>query len=488
MRRVGSGPLVMILGCCRQDSIYWTYKVTNLRNGLGYTHYPLEAIEVLRVLTGIDDLYPEARFRNALIGLPIADVSALREEFEKSNIVIVEVASRLRYRDIQGRAYHHVAYDSPPSFLALPDIFVSESTDRELESELQEIRRMVAPRPMIVVSHLVTRSQGRRAELRDVTSGICHRMNVPFVDLLEGISPDHVGDLVQDEPVIAHLTPKGHQMASRRYQTAIDRCHQDFAIDKLVQVFPPPEAHDKYHGFGDFLQGAAFIYEYSKRAGLEVEVSLSGTSLEKFVTNTFPLSTLDLNKLNRTYHEDALPVARGITPVFTNKRLKSTWRPETRQWIRQRCLAPNPDFRDYIQNRLNELGLESGKFEVVHIRLGDQHMAEGSSTDWLAAERLLSGIAKSISVKGLPQVVMSDSPAIFDFDFGPETITAESSQGHIGRDPTNADVALDSLTDFFILGNSARIHTYSVYPWVSGFAKSASDVWSIPLVSHEVHQ
>lgn len=477
-------PLICVLGCCRQDSIYWSYRVSSVRNGLGYTHYSAEALQMLQIVAGLAPAQPTTRFRNALVALPLTSLMQLRREFDETDMFIVEVASRLKYQGDGDDVYHHVAFDAPPPGLKLAGIRRVEQTDAEIESDLIKIRELVAPRPLIVVSHLVTRQDGKRAELRCGVAKMCERLQVPFIDLLSGCSGPEVGELVEDEPTIAHLTPKGHRYVHGLYQDAIDAELVLQSRRALVQVFPHPESPERYHGLGDFLQGAAYLMRFTEGSDVRARVSLSGSALGDFLVNTYPLSSASLHGMSRFYHEDPVKVDSMRTVMFTNKRISGSWAPVERSELLKACLTPRIEFQSWLDDLFVSLGLTNGEYEVLHVRLGDVISAAKKSIPNRVLGNVRSELSKMTANTSRSVLVLTDAPQLHGrLKSESGSVVFTSSAGHIGLNPFNADVVRSTLTDFFLLGQSKSIRTLSVYPWVSGFAKSASDVWALPLTS-----
>ena len=486
-------PVVTVLGCCRQDSIYSRYEVTGIREGLNYTHYPREAVEVVKTLSGESGWDPEIRFRNAQIGQVLASQEDLQRDFRRTDVFVVEAASRICYTDDKGRAYHHLIADDPKLRVRYPTVSVCELTTAEIESDLLQLSQLVAPRPMVLVSHVVTRDHGPRVQLKEEIREIARRMDVPFVEPLSGISLGERRSFVEDEVVISHLTRRGHAIAREQYREAIDAAFERYRQPEIIQTFPKPATETEFHGLGDFIQGAGTVLQLARKLKILGSVSLSGTALAEFLVNTRPLPEPMYRNPTRFYHGAPIPKLTTKSVVFTNQRLGQTWDSEISNATRRLCLTPRISFEEDLSRVRASLGVSEHCYRVLHLRFGDEHVSP-TKVPFRWSQMIEAALAKlheAPNGKFSQVIVMSDQPALATKLLlgSPVTVLPSNRRGrHIGLALTDPVVVRNVLVDFFLLARSCQILSLSVYPWVSGFAKSASDVFGVPLASEVLPQ
>lgn len=144
-------------------------------------------------------------------------------------------------------------------------------------------------------------------------------------------------------------------------------------------------------------------------------------------------------------------------------------------------------FRDFIKPRLQlrgEYALRASKllpieksYEVLHFRLGDSHLIEGSIS---VGKNIISCLEKNVTENTF---FITDSAALKKIaieNYGVKTLSVTPT--HFGLD-SSLDQLFNNQLEFMLMGSARKIKTYSVYNWVSGFAKAASFVYDVPLVN-----
>ena len=149
-------------------------------------------------------------------------------------------------------------------------------------------------------------------------------------------------------------------------------------------------------------------------------------------------------------------------------------------------------FRDFIKPRLqlrNEYALRACKllpieksYEVLHFRLGDSHLIEGSAD---IDQNIIRCFEKNVTDS---TYLITDSIALKKLaikNYGVKTLFVTPT--HFGLNSGSLDQLFNTQLDFMLMGSAKKIKTYSVYEWVSGFAKAASFIYDIPLVNLNKH-
>ena len=95
-----------------------------------------------------------------------------------------------------------------------------KQTDEEIRQDLLEIRELVFPRKLVVISHYNAKLDGKylptRSELIDSLRGICAETGIPFLDPTEILSLFPQEAILQ--PDLSHYTGTGF----RAFNTIVD--------------------------------------------------------------------------------------------------------------------------------------------------------------------------------------------------------------------------------------------------------------------------
>jgi hypothetical protein len=132
-----------------------------------------------------------------------------KELFDKSDIFIVEICSRKNYK-CNNFYLHHLCVDPRFSYYynQTPAAIKNNckkinQTDEEIEQDLLEIRDLLAPRKMIVVSHYNSKMNGEyipaRASLIDLLEAITKKHNIPFVNPTEVLKEYPQNTIMSDD-------------------------------------------------------------------------------------------------------------------------------------------------------------------------------------------------------------------------------------------------------------------------------------------------
>ena len=99
-----------ILGSCRQHSLNNIYNCTGIQEKLTYPHYTKEILQTIKYLKykNLDDSEVLFTFRTPILEKKISDYNELKKDFDKTDIFVLEIASKMyyKYNDIY---LHHIA-------------------------------------------------------------------------------------------------------------------------------------------------------------------------------------------------------------------------------------------------------------------------------------------------------------------------------------------------------------------------------------------
>lgn len=216
---------ITVLGSCRQYSIARCFNVTSVQEGISYPHYTKEVIEVIHFCKGTRIYTPDETkhiFRTAIINKqPIYQSSYLKEEFESSELYVIEIASKLAY-EYNGKYVHHIASEPEWNVPIYDKVTIRKQSREEIEKDILYIKELLGNKPMIIVCHFVTYNRGERYELSKWLEEICNVHNIPFINPFEELKHIETDKLFKKEKVLAHYTPYGEDCIKEVYRRKIN--------------------------------------------------------------------------------------------------------------------------------------------------------------------------------------------------------------------------------------------------------------------------
>jgi hypothetical protein len=237
------------------------------------------------------------------------------------------------------------------------------------------------------------------------------------------------------------------------------------------------------HGLGDLIRGTVGILSYCEKRGYEciIDISLHPLSQLLLVTPHKYSQFIQENRENvkHLYQYDAVKAIdkeledKDLAYFFTAFDLDLYDIPSTptiKQRIRE-ILTPNEILSSYI----NSMEIPYSEFAAFHFRLGDDEIILNQQT---------ANYSMYISfIQSIPKgncILFSDSNYLKELA-KPYIYTIDSKVAHIGFHTQIEDLK-NTMFEFFLLTRANRIHTFSTYPWVSGFVKIINFIYDIPLI------
>lgn len=208
---------ITILGSCRQHSINSIYCVTNIQENVSYPHYTKEILQVINFckygnLTPDETLYT---FRTPILNKnPLIFNNELNNDFNTSDLYIIEIASKLAYK-YNNIYLHHIASDDNYNVNIQDNIknniIQYIQTKDEIEDDIIKINELLNKK-IIIVSHLVTRDIGERYLLKCWLEEICNKYNITFIDPIKELKKkyDNIDKFFLKENILAHYNDEGH--------------------------------------------------------------------------------------------------------------------------------------------------------------------------------------------------------------------------------------------------------------------------------------
>ena len=220
---------ITVLGSCRQYSLRNIYNVTSIQEDISYPHYTKEILEVINFCK-FGNLSPEETlytFRTSILNnLPIYFSENIKNEFETSDIFILEIASKKKYK-YNNTHVHHIVTENRYNQLIKDEIKnniqIIDQNKNEIEEDIIKIKELLN-KPIIIISHLVTKNVGERYNLKCWLEEICNKHSIIFIDPIKELESNgyNIETLFEKENILAHYNDFGHTKIIEIYKKYID--------------------------------------------------------------------------------------------------------------------------------------------------------------------------------------------------------------------------------------------------------------------------
>lgn len=470
--------LITILGSCRQKPVAEHVRVTNILDELNYPHYTKEVLQQIRYLKYNDIAQEKTRFcfrTGLLTRLPICSEKRmeLASQFEATTLFLVEIASRLTYR--WSNVYvHHVAHGDRE---ILDSIVMEEQSDEEIEADIVKIRNELYPRPMVIVTHFATYAHGKRYELIQLLERISKRYSIVFLNQ-SNIVQQHGSQILVQEPVLAHYTDIGNKIVGSYLMSKIEEA----AVPKfkpLYQVYyVSADRINKYayHGFGDFVHGAIYLYQLcyeTNNTNRELRINFSNHDLSSIFVCDNHLSIEECESAKYVFHHDQTDCL-DYQHVFTNKRATTIISTACKSFIISKCLTPTIQFEKRLLREKDRLGLPDN-YSVIHIRTIDFEMFSLQRMQTIVQK--IDEITRNSSDTFL---LLSNSDLYTASISHPSIKQTQLQKIHTGL-MNSAAKCEDTMIEFMLMTTSKFIYQLSAYEWGSGFSDAVHNLYDIPM-------
>lgn len=184
---------ITIFGTCRLNGIANNNSLNNLCN---YTHSTKEVLQFIRFLNNeivFPPPYNIVCFRSGICtNKDIKWCEKYHTLFKETDVFLIEICSNKKY--IHNNFYlHHLCVDkrvegfqkhTPEDILN--NYVVEKQSDEEIETDILEIRKLLYPKKIIIVSHYNAKHNGEYIEPRNalinLLDNICTTHKIPFVN------------------------------------------------------------------------------------------------------------------------------------------------------------------------------------------------------------------------------------------------------------------------------------------------------------------
>jgi hypothetical protein len=214
---------ITILGSCRQHSLKNKYNITDIQEQLSYPHYTKEILEVINYCkyNHIEKKETINIFRTPILTKTPANFEKLNNEFNSTDIFILEIASKIKY-NYNNTYVHHIVTEEKYNVSIINKIKIETQLKEEIEEDILKIKNELN-KPFIIVSHLVTKNSGERYNLSCWLEEICLKYNIPFINPIKELIKKGINleDIFLQEELLAHYNEKGHDEILKIYSEFI---------------------------------------------------------------------------------------------------------------------------------------------------------------------------------------------------------------------------------------------------------------------------
>jgi hypothetical protein len=480
---------ITILGSCRQYSIKNKYNVTSIQDRLTFPHYTKEIIQAIEYCKGVHQFnnnLSQYCFRTGILNR--SDINCqteLQHEFENTDLFIIEIASRISYK--WNSVYvHHILSENEYGFHDIPNIKICDLTDIEIENDIVLIKKLLYPKKILIVSHVYTRTSGKRYELVKLLEHLTTKYDIPFINPSELLKNETD---IYEEGQAFHYSSKGNDLVEKLYKEYIDRIFNKKTVVlvwKLSYNNYPKTLNDAFWGIGDLIRGAIGLYKLSKKYNFDLIVDKSLHPISHILKN-------DKHIYSNYIQENNIPLVlpedvdhyiytnlryNNIIYMYSNMPLNSydgEISDELRHFINY-ILRPREEFKCIVDELLSKLNT----YSIIHYRLGDDELV-----------RSLNGINYENVYSHLLNNYKPDSILITDSTQFKNLVKTRNANikildtkiCHIGHEQSY-DALRDTLLEYFILTKATNIKSFTCYGWISGFVYSVHKIFEIPLEPH----
>jgi len=253
-------------------------------------------------------------------------------------------------------------------------------------------------------------------------------------------------------------------------------------------------------GLGDFLFGCMSLHQFSLLFDYDFYIDFSHHPLSNCIESKLPITLQALNynvvelfndkrdELLEFMSCNTLPIVYITCHTFPKLPIHQS----TRQFI-QSYLEPQQTTQDKFNSLLKQCNLSPKGYMTIHLRCGDDY----SNKSFIIENRIFEFLDTLFPHRCNPKkcIVLSDSSlvkqtianrygAIYT-DYNPIHLGSIKSFDDNIKQDTN-EMVEQSYLEFLLLANSSCIFAYTRYsnglPQASGFTKTCSDIFDIPLI------
>jgi len=262
-------------------------------------------------------------------------------------------------------------------------------------------------------------------------------------------------------------------------------------------------------GFGDFIRGCYFLLQFSEQFNIDVDFHIYDSNI-KYYIKYFALKPIineqiannifKFTKINATFTNNNGIIDYDIDNKFDDfiNYLNSQYVYSNNNFINtvyfpshfiskihinymKTILEPTIFFKIEINNLMDKLGLIKKDFVTYHIRLGDNYLE--NQYDLIQNNKLYQILDKLNIEDDNNYLLLSDSMVIKNI-LSKKYSKLKTIENEIIHTNKNDDRIKNTLLDFYLMSNSKKIISFSIYPHGSGFSKWCATTYEIPYICY----
>jgi hypothetical protein len=285
-------------------------------------------------------------------------------------------------------------------------------------------------------------------------------------------------------------------------------------LNTIINTYQPTFINGSSTGFGDFIRGNFFLMQFCDQLNIAYGVVINhpissllqqfkdipllpthiSNSIEQNKTTNFNADIETHNIINlkpysdMRFYDDFIYYLKHTTIYNRNCFINTIAMPnnvisQKHKDAMKNILEPNEALTQYIDETLTQLTLYKNKYDIIHVRFGDQYLIHHQTLINVKQFKTIVDYLNDYDVNK-KYILLSDNEDIkkalaqrFPFI---QILT--NKIGHIGVNFSDVQQLRDTMLEFYLISHAANITAYSTYAHGSGFSKWCAETYSIPYV------
>lgn len=289
------------------------------------------------------------------------------------------------------------------------------------------------------------------------------------------------------------------------------------SLQAIHIVYQPSYLHSvPATGYGDFIRGAYYMLQFSKRHNIPVTFHMNNHPIKPFLANYCNMPTLQheiassvpfFEKTNHVYSQsksitysyididadvmsyvNSQPNYNGHVYIYLiNHPIEKDISLQDRETIRN-MIQPTPFLQKAIQSTMETLCLIPFKYKVVHIRTHDSSISTKTLYTTSRVNAILRFILSIMHSSNDTIFLLSTDVALKSLllKYIPTLKTNLNKIAHVSHLHNDDTSIINTLVDFYVMSQSNSIYSLSVYQHGSGFSKWCAVTYNIPYVCYSL--
>lgn len=240
-----------------------------------------------------------------------------------------------------------------------------------------------------------------------------------------------------------------------------------------------------FHGWGDFIRGCIYAFQYCKNNGLELKIDFSKHYISKFFICNSNINIDDCKKAKYIFADNETDDICNYPFVFTNRHPKEAIDESCKRFIKANCFTPVEPFYEKVESIKKRLSLHNGDYYVLHVRLADNEIVSEERIKQLDTQ--INALFKEHNFLTNEKFLLISSNDDFLNKYeNKKLIKTGLSRGHLGLETTDSQQTEDTIIEFMLMTTCKEIIQFSVYCWGSGFSDIVSKIYDINIKTHSI--